>query len=79
MKMLSLYPEGVKIFVKKSKTDQSGEGMTKGIPYFSNPDYCPVVSLKKWIDEKQIKSDKIFDMSDRNVALIIKKYAAIAG
>ena len=71
--------EGVKIFVKRSKTDQSGEGMTKGIPYFASPDYCPVVSLKNWIKESKIKSGKIFDMSDRNVALIIKKYAGIAG
>ena len=71
--------EGVKIFVKRSKTDQSGEGMTKGIPYFSNSEYCPVISLKNWIKEKQIKSGKIFNMSDRNVALTIKKYADLAG
>ena len=72
-------PEGVKIFVKKSKTDQSGEGMTKGIPYFSSPSYCPVVSLKNWIEEGKIIKGKIFDMSDKNVALTIKKYAEIAG
>ena len=72
-------PEGVKIFVKKSKTDQSGEGMTKGIPYFSSASYCPVVSLKNWIEEGKIITGKIFDMSDKNVALIIKKYAEIAG
>ena len=72
-------PEGVKIFVRRSKTDQSGEGMTKGIPYFSSPDYCPVISLKDWIQEGKINSGKIFDMSDKNVALTIKKYAAIAG
>ncbi len=71
--------EGVKIFVKRSKTDQSGEGMTKGIPYFSNPEYCPVISLKNWMKEREIKSGKIFDMSDKNVALIIKKYTALAG
>ena len=71
--------EGVKIFIKRSKTDQSGEGMTKGIPYFSSPDYCPVISLKDWIQEGKINSGKIFDMSDKNVALTIKKYAAIAG
>ena len=71
--------EGVKIFVKRSKTDQSGEGMTKGIPYFSNSNYCPVVSLKNWITKGSINTGKIFDMSDKNVALIIKKYAAIAG
>jgi len=71
--------EGVKIFVKRSKTDQSGEGMTKGIPYFSNPDYCPVISLKNWIEKSEIKSGKIFDMSDKSVALTVKKYTAIAG
>ena len=53
--------------------------MTKGIPYFSSPSYCPVVSLKNWIEEGKIITGKIFDMSDKNVALIIKKYAEIAG
>jgi site-specific recombinase XerD len=71
--------EGVKIFIKRSKTDQSGEGMTKGIPYFSNSDYCPVISLKNWLEKSEIKFGKIFDMSDKSVALTIKKYTAIAG
>ena len=71
--------EGVKIFVKRSKTDQSGEGMTKGIPYFVNSENCPVVALKKWIEKSDIKSGKIFNMSDKNVALTLKKYAALAG
>ena len=76
---LDFVPEGVKIFVKRSKTDQSGEGMIKGIPYFSNSNYCPVISLKNWIEKSEIKSGKIFDMSDKSVALTIKKYTAIAG
>ena len=71
--------EGVKIFVKRSKTDQSGEGMTKGIPYFLNANYCPVISLKNWIEKSEIKSGKIFDMSDKSVALTIKKYTALVG
>tara|TARA_B100000029_G_C17482049_1_gene925894 strand:- start:189 stop:1106 length:918 start_codon:yes stop_codon:yes gene_type:complete len=71
--------EGVKIFVKRSKTDQSGEGMTKGIPYFKNNNYCPVISLKKWIEKSDIKSGKIFNISDKSVALIIKKYAEASG
>ena len=71
--------EGVKIFIKRSKTDQSGEGMTKGIPYFSNSDYCPVASLKNWLEKSKIKSGKIFDISDKSVALIIKKYTSLAG
>ena len=71
--------EGVKIFVKRSKTDQSGEGMTKGIPYFTNSNYCPVISLKNWIKKSNTTTGKVFNMSDKSVALIIKKYTAIAG
>ena len=71
--------EGVKIFVKRSKTDQSGEGMTKAIPYFENENFCPVKFLNKWILEAELKNGKIFDISDKSVALIIKKYASYAG
>ena len=71
--------EGVKIFIRRSKTDQSGEGMTKAIPYFDNKLFCPVTNLKKWIEYSKINSGKIFDISDKSVALIIKKYALLAG
>ena len=71
--------EGVKIFVKRSKTDQSGEGMTKAIPSFDNALYCPVVHLQNWIYELKRKKGKIFSISDKSVALIVKKYANLAG
>jgi site-specific recombinase XerD len=71
--------EGVKIFVKRSKTDQSGEGMTKAIPYFDNKDFCPVIALKNWIEITALRNGKIFNISDKNVALLIKKYANYAG
>ena len=74
--------EGVKIFVKKSKTDQSGEGMIKAIPYFNNSKFCPVNSLKKWIGylkSEEPNEKKIFKMSDKNVALIIKRHAEAIG
>jgi site-specific recombinase XerD len=76
---LEFVVEGVKIFVKRSKTDQSGEGMTKAIPYFENEDFCPVIALKNWIEVSEIKKNKIFKISDKGVALIIKKYANLAG
>ena len=76
---LDFVPEGVKIFIKRSKTDQSGEGMTKGIPYFSNPEYCPVLSLKNWLDISKIREGRIFKLSDKSVALILKRYASLAG
>ena len=71
--------EGVKIFIKRSKTDQSGEGMIKAIPYFNTQKFCPVINLKIWINYLENKSGKIFDISDKSVALIIKKYASLVG
>jgi site-specific recombinase XerD len=71
--------EGIKIFIKKSKTDQSGEGMIKAIPYFDNQKFCPVIAIKNWIELINLKRGKIFNISDKNVALIIKKYTNLAG
>ena len=71
--------EGLKLFVKRSKTDQSGEGMVKAIPYFDNIEFCPVTSLKEWLDTSKISNGKIFDISDKGISLIIKKYANKSG
>ena len=83
--------EGLKIIIKRSKTDQIGEGMTKGIPYFNNEIYCPVKNLKKWLEISKIKSGPIFRrfskglsltdkrLTDQSVVLLIKEYLNLAG
>ena len=73
--------EGVKIIIKRSKSDQSGEGIIKAIPYFDNEKYCPVRALKNYMTYgfAVSKKGKIFDISDKSVALIIKRYAEKAG
>ena len=76
---LEFVSEGVKIFIKRSKTDQSGEGMIKALPYFENKEFCPVTFLKKWLDISRIRNGLIFNISDKSVALLIKKYASVAG
>ena len=88
---LEFVPEGVKITIKRSKTDQFGEGMIKGLPYFSNQIYCPVINLKKWLELSNIKSGPIFRrfakgsvltnnrLTDQSVVLIIKDYLNLAG
>ena len=88
---LDFVHEGLKISLKRSKTDQFGEGLIKGLPYFNNSNYCPVVSIKKWIEMSKISSGPLFRrftkgskmldhrLSDQSVALIIKKYLELAG
>jgi len=78
---IEFVPEGVKILIKRSKTDQSGEGSVKAIPYFDNQEFCPVVALKNYVNKKfsNTNGGKIFNISDKSVALIIKRYAEKAG
>ena len=88
---LEFVQEGLKISLKKSKTDQFGEGSVKGLPYFENSKYCPVISIKKWIEISKISSGAIFRrfikgsklshnrLTDQSVALLIKHYLKLAG
>ena len=88
---LDYVPEGLKINLRRSKTDQFGEGFIKALPYFDNTQYCPVESLKRWIKISKIISGPLFRrfskgsrllenrLSGQTVALIIKQYLNLAG
>ena len=88
---LDFVPEGLKLSIRRSKTDQFGEGFTKALPYFDSSQYCPVVSLKKWIEITKIKTGPLFRrfskgsklsnnrLTDQTVALLIKQYLQLAG
>ena len=88
---LDFVPEGLKISLRRSKTDQFGEGSIKALPYFDNLQYCPVVSVKKWIEISKIRSGSLFRrftkglklsenrLTDQTVALLIKEYLKLAG
>ena len=88
---LEFLPEGLRINLRRSKTDQFGKGFTKALPYFDSSQYCPVVSLKKWLEISKITSGPIFRrfikgsklsenrLTDQTVALLIKKYLDLTG
>jgi len=48
--------EGVNIYVRRSKSDQEGTGLVKGLPYGSNKETCPVTALRQWMQaaERQL-------------------------
>jgi len=88
---LDFVEEGLKIQIRRSKTDQFGEGLVKALPYFDNSKYCPVISLKNWIEISRINSGPLFKrflkgsklsenrLTDQTVALLIKEYLRLAG
>lgn len=88
---LEFVQEGLKINLRRSKTDQFGKGFVKGLPYFDNSKYCPVVSINHWLKISNITSGALFRrfvkgsklsenrLTDQTVALLIKKYLELAG
>jgi site-specific recombinase XerD len=82
---------GLVISLRRSKTDQEGEGRRIGLPCGRNAATCPVRSMRAWLDEAGIKTGPVFRavsrhgrvagaaLCDRAVALIVKRSAAAAG
>ena len=87
---LEFNADGLVIQLKKSKTDQEGQGRRVGIPYGSNPQTCPIRAVKAWIEALGVTEGPIFRridrhgrilgrLSDRGVALIVKRLAGNVG
>lgn len=83
--------EGAIVTIRRSKTDQEGEGQKVGIPWGQSPETCPVTALTAWLANLErgcgpiFRSVDRFDrlgaarLSDRDVARIVKRTAAAAG
>lgn len=84
--------DGLIVTLRRSKTDQEGEGRTIGIPYGSDPATCPVRTAQDWIARAGIKAGALFRqvgpgknptagerISDKTVALIVKRAARLIG
>jgi len=56
--------EGVSIQLPRSKTDQTGEGMTRSIVKGTEK-ICPVAALKKWLTESGIETGYVFRSINR--------------
>jgi site-specific recombinase XerD len=83
--------EGLVITLRRSKTDQEGQGRKVGIPYGSAPMTCPARAMRAWLDAAVLQSGPVFRhidrsgrihdgrLSDRAVALIVKRYVRAIG
>jgi site-specific recombinase XerD len=86
---VAMVPEGIRILIGRSKTDQEGEGVTIAIPEGSR--IRPKQLLLDWVRLAGFDEGPVFrkltpqgrittkPMSDRGVALVVKARAAAAG
>jgi len=87
---LDFVAEGVVVTVRRSKTDQEGEGLEKAIPYAMDQTMCPVLTLQSWLDAAGTSDGPVFPsidrgdnlsgrMSDRAVARTVQRAARRVG
>ncbi|MEF2550918.1 site-specific integrase [Aurantimonas sp. A2-1-M11] len=81
--------QGADILIRRSKTDQDGEGQTISIPHGTR--LMPIAALRTWLDASGIVEGPIFRrmrkgdailpaaMTAQTVSLVVKRYAAASG
>lgn len=85
-------PEGLKVTIRRSKTDQEGRGRVVAVPYGTWLQTCPVRSLRAWREAAGITDGPLFRtvtpagdgvreyaLTDRQLANIVKQCAKRAG
>lgn len=65
--------EGLKVSVRRSKTDQEGEGASVGLPYGSDPLTCPVRAYRAWLDASGIPRGPVFRPVTKGGALGLRR------
>jgi site-specific recombinase XerD len=87
---LQFVKEGLVIHLRRSKTDQHGQGRNIAVPY-GRTSACPIKAVQIWLEHSCISTGSIFRsvnkgglvqperLTTQSVALILKGYAQAAG
>lgn len=88
---LTFTEEGLIVFIARAKGDQLGKGSEIAVPYAPDPDLCAVRAVESWLLASGLTSGPLFrpfkrnqelrdvQLSDKSVALTVKKYVGLAG
>lgn len=83
--------EGLRVHIRRDKTDPEAKGRVIGIPRGRSADTCPVLALQRWLRLAEISSGPVFRavdrwqhvgsarLSDRAVARVVQRLAPRAG
>jgi site-specific recombinase XerD len=88
---IAVEKDGLVIKLRRSKTDQEGQGRHVALPYGSNPETCPVRTYGAWLEGAGLEQGAAFRAIDRHgrletkalhkdsIGLIVKRAAARIG
>lgn len=83
--------EGVVAVIRRSKTDQEGEGRRVALPFGADPATCPVMALQAWLAASGISEGRLFrsinrhgqiaasGLSKQAVSLVVKRRVESVG
>jgi site-specific recombinase XerD len=78
-------PDGLTLYLRKSKGDQEGHGESVAVPFGSDRVTCPVRAINAWLDASALKTGPLFPsvrgrrLARRDVNRIVKRCAKRAG
>ncbi len=88
---LSFTGDGIELVIRRSKTDQEGEGQKLGVPFGSDPATCPVRAVRAWLEAAELRTGPLFRevtrhgrvggvaLTGHSVARVVKRAAREAG
>jgi integrase len=65
--------EGLILHIRRSKTDQEGEGRKVGIPEGADQATCPVWAVEQWLQAAKIESGAVFRVMNRHGQVLPKR------
>lgn len=83
--------DGLRVRIRRSKTDPEGQGREVGIPYGKHPETCPIRALRAWRTAASPDTGPLFRpvdrhdhvhagrLTDRGVARVVQRAAMRAG
>ena len=70
--------DGLIVTIRRSKTDQEGEGRRVGIPQGTDPATCPLWALEQWRQAAHIDAGPLFRVMNRHSQVLPKRLSAEA-
>ena len=76
---IRVVPEGYRVLIRKSKTDQEGAGQEIGIPYGQFPTTCPVHNMNEWLQLRGTKPEGPLFCGMNRKATVLYTHIPITG
>lgn len=67
------HAHGIELLIRRSKTDQEGEGRTVFLPLAKSQERCPVIALRAWLEQAGIGTGPLFRQVSRHDLLVSEK------